>query len=68
MTPRTCRTLADSSQVVRFARGHTFYVAARAAVQSLGVPFAWTRDTGAGHTNRMMVPRAAEILAERDRG
>ena len=54
----------------RFARGHTFYGAARAAAQSLGVPFAWTLDTvpGAGHSNRMMAPRAAGILAERDGG
>lgn len=52
----------------RFARGHTFYGAARSAAQSLGVPFAWTLDTvpGAGHSNRMMAPRAAEILTEPD--
>ena len=54
----------------RFARGHTFYDAARSAAQSLGVPFAWTLDTvpGAGHSNRMMAPRAAEILTARDGG
>lgn len=54
----------------RFARGHTFYGAARSAARSLGVPFAWALDTvpGAGHSNRMMAPRAAEILVERDGG
>ena len=54
----------------RFARGHTFHGAARSAAQSLGVPFAWTLDTvpGAGHSNRMMAPRAAEILTVRDGG
>lgn len=49
----------------RFARGHSFYAAAHSAAESLGVPFAWALDTvpGAGHSNALMAPRAAEILA-----
>lgn len=49
----------------RFARGHTFYAAARSAAESLGVPFGWALDTvpGANHSNALMAPRAAEILA-----
>ncbi len=49
----------------RFTRGHTFHAAARSAAESLGVPFGWALDTvpGAGHSNALMAPRAAEILA-----
>ena len=49
----------------RFTRGHTFYTAAQSAAESLGVPFGWALDTvpGAGHSNALMAPRAAEILA-----
>lgn len=49
----------------RFTRGHTFHATARSAAESLGVPFGWALDTvpGAGHSNALMAPRAAEILA-----
>ncbi len=49
----------------RFARGHTFHTVARSAAESLGVPFGWALDTvpGAGHSNALMAPRAARILA-----
>ena len=49
----------------RFTRGHTFYAAARSAATALGVDFGWALDTvpGAGHSNALMAPRAAEILA-----
>lgn len=49
----------------RFTRGHTFYATAQSAAESLGVPFGWALDTvpGAGHSNALMAPRAAEILA-----
>jgi len=49
----------------RFTRGHTFYSAARSAAEALGVDFGWALDTvpGAGHSNALMAPRAAEILA-----
>jgi len=48
----------------RFTRGHTFYAAARSAAEALGVDFGWALDTvpGAGHSNALMAPRAAEIL------
>ena len=49
----------------RFTRGHTFHATAQSAAEALGVPFAWALDTvpGAGHSNALMAPRAAEILA-----
>ena len=49
----------------RFTRGHTFYAAAQSAATALGVDFGWALDTvpGAGHSNTLMAPRAAEILA-----
>ena len=49
----------------RFTRGHTFHATAQSAAESLGVPFGWALDTvpGAGHSNALMAPRAAEILA-----
>ncbi|MDE2805467.1 MAG: alpha/beta hydrolase [Gemmatimonadota bacterium] len=49
----------------RFTRGHTFYAAARSTATALGVDFGWALDTvpGAGHSNALMAPRAAEILA-----
>ncbi len=49
----------------RFTRGHTFHATAQSAAEALGVPFAWVLDTvpGAGHSNALMAPRAAEILA-----
>ena len=49
----------------RFTRGHTFYTAAQSAAEALGVDFGWALDTvpGAGHSNALMAPRAAEILA-----
>ncbi|MDE2980666.1 MAG: alpha/beta hydrolase [Gemmatimonadota bacterium] len=49
----------------RFTRGHTFYAAAQSAAEALGVDFGWALDTvpGAGHSNALMAPRAAEILA-----
>ncbi len=49
----------------RFTRGHTFFTTAQSAAEALGVPFGWALDTvpGAGHSNALMAPRAAEILA-----
>ena len=48
----------------RFTRGHAFHAAAESTAEALGVPFAWALDTvpGAGHSNALMAPRAAEIL------
>lgn len=49
----------------RFTRGHAFHATARSAAEALGVPFGWALDTvpDAGHSNALMAPRAAEILA-----
>lgn len=55
---------ADAQGPFRFARGHTFFRAARARAQTLGVPFNWRLAyvPDADHQNRLMAPQAAAIL------
>lgn len=49
----------------RFARGHAFYGILTSEADRLGIDLAWTLDTvpGAHHSDALMAPRAAEILA-----
>lgn len=49
----------------RFARGQAFFRAAQLEADLRGVPFGWVLDTvrGATHSNALMAPAAAEILA-----
>lgn len=69
-TVTTARSLRRTPEAMlqgphRFTRGHTFHATAQSAAETLGVPFAWALDTvpGAGHSNALMAPRAAAILA-----
>lgn len=47
----------------RFARGHTFFEAARDSAAQFNVPFNWQLATvpGAGHDNQLMAPAAFHI-------
>lgn len=49
----------------RFARGQSFFHAARVEAERRGVAFGWVLDTvpDATHSNALMAPAAAEILA-----
>ena len=48
----------------RFDRGQTFFRAARARAEELGVDFGWQLQTvpGAAHSNAQMTPAAAELV------
>ena len=63
---RTPEALAQGGD--RFARGFSFFDAARAAADQLGVPFEWHLSTvrGAGHDNRLMAPAAVAYLLADD--
>jgi len=69
-TVTTARSLRRTPEAMlqgphRFTRGHTFFTTAQSAAEALGVPFGWALDTvpGAGHSNALMAPPAADILA-----
>lgn len=49
----------------RFARGESYYRVGKAVAGELGVPFGWRLSTvpGAGHSNALMAPAAAQILS-----
>lgn len=57
---------ADAQGPHRFARGHAYYDAARAAAAELDVPFNWDLVTveGVGHSNGQMAPGAAREIAD----
>jgi pimeloyl-ACP methyl ester carboxylesterase len=55
---------ADAQGMHRFARGKTFYAAARREAERSGTPLRWTLRTvpGVGHSNEKMAPAAADAL------
>ena len=59
---RTPEAMAQGEH--RFARGHSFFEAARAYSEQLSVPFNWQLVTvpGADHDNRLMAPAAIPYL------
>lgn len=52
----------------RFARGHSFWRALNETAADIGVPLAWRIDTvpGANHSDALMAPEAARLLAGSD--
>jgi poly(3-hydroxybutyrate) depolymerase len=62
--PKNAEAMAQGA--TRLARGHTFYRAAEAAGQRLGMPLKWTKEIvpGVGHDNVRMAPAAARAMFE----